>query len=108
MPVTTTGSAGSGREGHPIQEGRVVQHEAGPAHDAREGVVTHGDGQIRLAVEQPVEAGQERAAPRQDDALVHDVRRQLGRRLLEAGPHRLDDRGDGLPKRLAHLGPRDA
>ena len=51
----------------------------------------------------PVEAGQQGAAAGQDDALVHDVGDELGRRLLDRVLDRVDDLLDGRLDRLADL-----
>ena len=50
------------------------------------------DREVGLLAQEHVEAAQQRAAAGEHDALVDDVGRELGRRPLEAGPHRLDDR----------------
>ena len=46
---------------------------------------------------------EQRAAAGEDDALVDDVGRELGRRLLEREEHGLDDGVDRLGERLADL-----
>ena len=47
--------------------------------------------------------GEERAAAGEDDALVHDVGDELGRRLLDRVADRVDDLLDGRLDRLADL-----
>ena len=56
---------------------------------------------LRLVAQPLVEAGQERAAAGEDDPAVHDVRGELGRRLVERGLDRLDDLRHGLVERAA-------
>src|SRR5207247_5404411 len=46
---------------------------------------------------------QQRASTRQHDALVDDVRGELGRGALEADAHRFDDLVDRLEQRVADL-----
>ena len=52
---------------------------------------------------QHVDVLEQRAAAGEHDALVHDVRGQLGRRALEREQHGFDDRVDRLGQRLADL-----
>ena len=61
------------------------------------------DREAGLLPQAPVEVLEQRAAARQDDALVHDVGRELGRRLLERDADRVDDDPDGLREGLADL-----
>ena len=51
----------------------------------------------------PIEPGQQRAATGHDDALIHDVRDELRRRLLDRVLHRVDDLGDGRLDSFADL-----
>ena len=73
-----------------------------PCHaaHARQRIVRDVDRHLGRLCDTPVEALEQRAATGQHDALVHDVRHQLRRRLLDRvldGLHDLGDRGlDGL------------
>src|SRR3954469_8798347 len=58
---------------------------------------------LRFVAEAVVETGEERAAAGEDDAAVHDVRRELGRRLVERRLDRLDDLRDRIVERAANL-----
>src|SRR5215472_14701531 len=85
------------------QEVHVGEHGAGAQGNRRQRVFRVGNGQPRLLGEPAVEVTQQRSAPRDDDALVHDVRRKLGGRALESDADGLDDRGHHLRKGLSHL-----
>jgi hypothetical protein len=50
-----------------------------------------------------VEAGEERPSAGEDDAAVHDVRGELGRRLVEGRADRVQDLADRLLERVADL-----
>ena len=58
---------------------------------------------LRLLVQALLEAVQQRAAARQQDAGGEDVGGELGRRAVERVAHRVDDRLDRLGERLARL-----
>ena len=62
---------------------------------------------LRLVAQPLVEALEERSAPGEHDAAVHDVGRQLGGRLVERRLDRVDDLRDGLLEGAAHLVGRD-
>src|SRR5215470_20453709 len=81
--------AGLGRDRHLLQKIELIEHLAGAEGHARQRIVAHGDRQVRLLAEQEIQAAEQRTTTREHDALVHDVRRQLGRRALEAGAHRV-------------------
>src|SRR5262245_6465973 len=78
-----SGCRRSGGDRHLLQEVELVEDLPRAERHARERVVTHRDRQIRLLTEQEVETPQQRAASGQHDALVDDVRGQLGRSPLE-------------------------
>ena len=79
-------------ESNPPQEIEVGEHLACSHHHRRERVVRDRDREARLLAEALVEVLEKRASAGEHDAAVDDVRRELGRRLLERGPDRLDDR----------------
>ena len=60
-------------------------------------------GKPGLLAQQHVEVLEQGAAAGQHDALVDDVRGELGRRPLEGDQHGLDDGVDRLGQRLADL-----
>src|SRR5690349_15150202 len=68
----------SGGDRHLLQQLELVEDLPGSERHARQRIVTHRDRQIGLLPEQQVEAAQQGPAPGEHDALVHDVRGQLG------------------------------
>ena len=75
---------------------RLLEHDAGPARHAGQRVVGDVDRHLGRLGDATVEAGQEGAATGEDDALVHDVGDELGRRLLDRVLDGVDDlRTDG-------------
>ena len=74
------------------QQGHIVQRSPGPDGDGGEGILCQHDREASGLPEQHVEVAQLRAAADEHDALVDDVRRQLGRRPLEGPLDRVDDR----------------
>src|SRR5258708_39412856 len=71
-----------------LQDVELVEDHPGSSRHAGERIFGGTDGQPGLLVEQGVEAAQEGPATGEDDAVIADVGGQLGRRLLETGPHR--------------------
>src|SRR2546430_17409959 len=61
----------------------LLQAPAGADGHARQRALREMDRHLGLVPESLVEAGQQRASPGEDDPAVHDVRRELGRRLVE-------------------------
>ena len=51
--------------------------------------------------EQEIEPAEEGAAASHHDPFIHDIRRELGRRMLQGGPDGFDDRHHRLPKGFA-------
>src|SRR3954454_18865830 len=92
-----SGNAGIGlgdeRALHRIE---ILERAAGAAGYARKRVVGNVDGHLRRLRHAPIKSLQQRATTGQHDALVHDVRDQLGRGLLD----RVLDRVDDLLRRL--------
>ena len=78
-----------------------------PERDAIEGVLGDVAGHPRHLRQQLVDVAQQRAAAGHDHALVDDVGRQLGRRLLEDRADRGDQLLEGLLDGLHHLGRGD-
>src|ERR1043165_909602 len=70
----------------------VIENAAGAAHHARERILVHVNGKIRLLAEQQVEAANERAAAGHHDAAGDDVARELGWRDFQRAPDGIDDR----------------
>src|SRR5207244_2564651 len=70
----------------------IVEDATRAAHDARQRILVHVNGEIGLLAQQQVETANERAATGHDDAAVDDVARQLRRRDLQRAAHRVDDR----------------
>jgi hypothetical protein len=60
-----------------------LEDAAGATHDTGERIVGDTDREVRHLAHQEIEAAQQRTASGEEDAAIHDVRRQLGRRLLE-------------------------
>ena len=75
----------------------------GADRDAGERALGEVDRHLRLVAQPLVEAGEERAAAGEHDAAVHDVRGELGRRLVERRLDRVDDLRDRLVERAADL-----
>ena len=73
------------------------------AHDAGERVVGDVDRHLRRLRDATVEAGKQRPAAGQHDALVHHVGDELRRRLLDRLLDRVDDLGDRRLEGLADL-----
>src|SRR5579862_7698313 len=86
-----------------LEELHMVERLAAAKNDGAYGIVTHHDRQAGLFAEEHVEVSQERSAAGDDDSLVDDVCRQLGRSLLEGGENGLDDGVNRLGQRLADL-----
>src|SRR5215216_5671068 len=81
----------------------LLEAAARADRDARERALGEMDRHLRLVAEALVEAVQERAAAGEHDPAVHDVRRELRRRLVERRLDRLDDLADGAVERPADL-----
>ena len=67
------------------------------------GLSARCDRHERLVAEPLVEPRQERPAAGEDDAAIHDVRRELGRGLVEGRLDRVDDLVDRVVERRADL-----
>src|SRR5262249_23114186 len=61
-----------------LQKLQVIERLAAPQHDRADRIVAHHHRQARLLAQQDVEVLQQRAAAREHDPLVHDVRREPG------------------------------
>src|SRR5687768_4398328 len=81
----------------------VLEHATGPTDDARERIVGDVHRHLGRLGDAPVEPAEQRATTGEDDALVHDVGHQLGRRLLDGLLDCLDDLHDRRLQRLADL-----
>src|SRR5690349_17812768 len=81
----------------------VVENPTGAAHDTGEWVLIDVDRQTGFLTEKKIEAADECAPAGHDDATIHDVARELGRRDLESAAHRVDDRLHRLLNRFANL-----
>src|SRR5689334_5682067 len=68
-----------------------LEHSTAAARNARERIVRDDHGQARFFREELVDVRQQRAAAREHDAALCDVRTELRRRLLERELHRTDD-----------------
>ena len=71
---------------------------AEPSHDVGERALRDVHGHAGLVPEPLVEALEQRAAAGEHDAVLHEVARQLGRRLLEGALDRRDDRRQSAPR----------
>ena len=71
--------------------------------DARKGLLGELDREPRLSPKSLRKTVQEHAAPREHDAALADVRRELRRRSLERFPHGLDDLANRRFERLVHF-----
>ena len=74
-----------------------------PERDAGKGVVGDGNRQAGGMPQHIIQIGQQSAAAGQDNALVHDIGRQFGRRMLQGHFHRFNDRANRLGKGFRHL-----
>src|SRR5438309_11158484 len=81
----------------------LLEAPAGADRDAREWRLREMDRHLRLVAQPLVEVREERAAAGEDDPAVHDVRRQLRRRLVERRLDRLEDLRHRLVERAAYL-----
>ena len=81
----------------------MVERLAASEDDRADGIVGHHHGEARLLAQEDVQVGQEGAASGEDDALVDDVGRELGRRLLQRQEDGLDDRVRRLGQRFPDL-----
>src|SRR5215218_3455494 len=81
----------------------VVEDSPRSAHDARQGVLVHVDGEPGLLAQQEVESTDQRAAAGHHDSAVDDVTRELGGRDLQRAPDGVDDLLDRLLDRFANL-----
>src|SRR5262245_7796692 len=93
----------SRRSRDPLQELDLVEGAAEAEDHARGRIRGDLHRELRLLAEEPVEPAQERAAARENDAGVDDIRGQLRGRPLQARADRLDDGRDALAKSLADL-----
>ena len=81
----------------------LLEAAARADRDARERALGEVHGHLRLVAEPLVEPLQQRAAAGEHDAAIHDVRGELGRRLVERRLDRVDDLRDRLVERAADL-----
>ena len=88
---------------HAVHVVELLEDDAGAAGDAGQRVVGDVDRHLGRLGDAPVEAGEQRAATGEHDALVHDVGDELRRRLLDRVLDRVDDLVDGRLDRLADL-----
>src|SRR5438477_1338867 len=80
-----TGARGrSSRRRDPLQEAKLVEHPSQTQRDAGHRLVGNRDGEAGLLAKQLVQATEEGSATGEDDSLVDDVGRELGRDPLEA------------------------
>src|SRR6478735_4482100 len=103
-----TTNAGSGLrvrgEQDALQRLELLQRLTRADGDAAERVLRGDDRHAGLVAEPGLEAVEQCATAGEDDALLHDVGGQLGRRLVEGHLDRIADRGDRLGDGLADLG----
>src|SRR5713226_523892 len=95
--IVATGSC------RPVDRLELLEAPAGADRDAGQRALCEVDGHLRLVAEPLVQPRQERASSGEDDAAVHDVGGELGRRLVERRLDRLDDLGDRLVERAPYL-----
>src|SRR5690242_14213704 len=81
----------------------VVEDAARAPDDARQRILVHVDRETGLLAEQEIQSANERSAARHDDAAIHDVARQLGRRDFQRAAHRVHDLLDRFLNGLANL-----
>src|SRR5205823_9061120 len=81
----------------------LLEAPARAHRDARERALGEVHRHLGLVAKALVEPRQERAAAGEHDPAVHDVSRELRRRLVERRLDRLDDLRDGLVERAPHL-----
>ena len=95
------GKSGSDRDA--AQQVQFVQHLTGTEHNAVQRVFGDQYRYLGYLAQQHIQVAQECPAAGQEDTLVDDVGRQLGRGLLQADTHRIDDGVDRLLERVADL-----
>src|SRR6478609_1942201 len=93
----------AGLLGDQVLEGGFLEVLPRAEHDRVERVLGDRDRHPCLGLEPAVETVEQRTAPRDHDALLHDVSGELGRRLVQCHLHRVDDRRHRLLDRLADL-----
>src|SRR5215831_8746955 len=76
-------SARPSGDGHFLQQLHVIERLAAAKDDRADGIVADHDRKSRLLAEQDIEAPEQSSPARQDDPLVDDVGRELGRRLFQ-------------------------
>src|SRR3990172_3436516 len=94
---SATGASPPGRaHQHPLEDLELLEALAGADRHRGEWALRDVDRHPGLVPQALVEAPKQSAPTREDDPLVHDVAGELGRRAVERGLDRVDDRGDGL------------
>src|SRR5690606_19601227 len=101
-PVRVPGSTSDPRPHEHVAELLVgLHHPAGAEHHRLERLAHDPHRHLALLRQPKVQPLEQRAAADEVDAVLDEVLRELGRRLADAGEHRVDDRvdrfGDGLP-----------
>src|SRR6185503_3995961 len=103
-----TTNAGSGLrvrgEEHALQRLELLERLPRADGDTAQRVLRGDDRHAGLVAEPCLEAVEQRPTAGEDDALLHDVGGQLGRRLVEGHLHGVADGGDGFGDGLADLG----
>src|SRR5919106_689114 len=93
--------------GGAVDDLELLQAAARSNGDASERGFGELHGHLGLLAEPLLEPGEEGAAACEDDPSVHDVRRQLGGRLVQGGLDRVEDLADRFVERPADLLRRD-
>src|SRR4051812_26104140 len=85
-----------------------VEDPPRPTHHAGHGVLVEVYRQAGLLLEQQVQPANQRATAGHDDAAVHDVGGELGRRNFQGAPHRIHDLLNRFLYRFTNLARVDA
>src|SRR5438128_216954 len=89
--------------GDVLEQGELIQHLAGSHDHGSERIVGEHDRQTGLFAQQRIEVAEQRTAAGEHDALVDDIRGELGRGALETDAHGFHDLVDRLEQRIADL-----
>ena len=81
----------------------LLEAPARADRDAGERRLRQLDRHLRLVAQPLLETAEQRAAACEDDPTIHDVRRELGRRLVERRLDRVEDLPDGLVESAPHF-----
>src|SRR5207244_7145720 len=91
------------RAGAAVDRLELLEAASGANGDTRQRRLREVYRHLRLVPKPLVEVREQRAAAGEHDPAVHDVRGELGRRLVERGLDRFENLRDGLVERAAYF-----